>query len=167
MLSGSVTRQKACQRLAPRSLAASSSRRSRLSSETKIGSATNGNPDVDQHEHDRELAVEELRDGIVGSPQPRPEEERVDDAVAAEDHLPGEHAQQVAREEGGDEQEEQDVLPLRPRAARGSTRADRRAATTTTETISDIFTDFQNSAGRSSCRGSRASRRTSDRCAPG
>ena len=40
--SGSVTRRNACQRLAPRSLAASSSRRSRLSSETKIGSATNG-----------------------------------------------------------------------------------------------------------------------------
>jgi hypothetical protein len=40
--SGSVTRRKACSRLAPRSLAASSRRRSRLSSETKIGSATNG-----------------------------------------------------------------------------------------------------------------------------
>jgi hypothetical protein len=40
--SGSVTRKNACQRLAPRSVAASSSRRSRLSSETKIGSATKG-----------------------------------------------------------------------------------------------------------------------------
>ena len=40
--SGSVTRRNVCQRLAPRSVAASSSRRSRLSSETKIGSATNG-----------------------------------------------------------------------------------------------------------------------------
>src|SRR4029079_17612241 len=40
--SGSVTRQKAWRRLAPRSLAASSSRRSRFSSETKIGRATNG-----------------------------------------------------------------------------------------------------------------------------
>jgi hypothetical protein len=42
MLSGSVTRRNACQRLAPRSLAASSNRRSRVSRETKIGSATNG-----------------------------------------------------------------------------------------------------------------------------
>ena len=40
--SGSVTAQNARSRLAPRSLAASSSRRSRVSSETKIGSATNG-----------------------------------------------------------------------------------------------------------------------------
>ncbi len=40
--SGRVIVQNARNRLAPRSLAASSSRRSRLSSETKIGSATNG-----------------------------------------------------------------------------------------------------------------------------
>ena len=40
--SGKVTRRKACQRLAPRSVAASNSRRSRLSSVTKMGSATNG-----------------------------------------------------------------------------------------------------------------------------
>src|SRR5205807_10198750 len=40
--SGSVTRRNACHRLAPRSLAASSKRRSRLSSETKLGKATNG-----------------------------------------------------------------------------------------------------------------------------
>ena len=40
--SGSVIARNARSRLAPRSLAASSSRRSRLSSETKIGSATNG-----------------------------------------------------------------------------------------------------------------------------
>ena len=42
MLSGSVTRTNACHRLEPRSPAASSRRRSKLSSETKIGSATNG-----------------------------------------------------------------------------------------------------------------------------
>src|SRR5204862_1543690 len=41
-LSGRVTRRNACQRLAPRSHAASSRRRSRVSSETKIGSATKG-----------------------------------------------------------------------------------------------------------------------------
>src|SRR5207253_19918 len=40
--SGNVTLRKAWRRLAPRSLAASSRRRSRLSSETKIGRATNG-----------------------------------------------------------------------------------------------------------------------------
>src|SRR5437667_311687 len=39
---GSVTRRNAWRRLAPRSLAASSRLRSRLSSETKIGRATNG-----------------------------------------------------------------------------------------------------------------------------
>ena len=42
MLSGNVTRQNVRHRLAPRSLAASSRELSRLSSETKIGSATNG-----------------------------------------------------------------------------------------------------------------------------
>src|SRR5205823_9731305 len=42
MESGSVTLRNERSRLAPRSLAASSKRRSRVSSETKIGSATNG-----------------------------------------------------------------------------------------------------------------------------
>ncbi len=41
-VSGSVTRRNACHRVAPRSLAASSRRVSSDSSETKIGSATNG-----------------------------------------------------------------------------------------------------------------------------
>ena len=41
-LNGSVMRRKACHRVAPRSLAASRRRVSRLSRETKIGSATNG-----------------------------------------------------------------------------------------------------------------------------
>ncbi len=41
-LSGRVTRRNACNRVAPRSLAASSRRVSSDSSETKIGSATNG-----------------------------------------------------------------------------------------------------------------------------
>ena len=71
-------------------------------------------PDVAEHEHHREPAVEQLRDRVVGRPEPGPEEERVDDALVAEDHLPGEHAQQVARQERRDQEQQQDVLPLRP-----------------------------------------------------
>ena len=72
-------------------------------------------PDVAEHEHDREPAVEELRERMVGGAEARPEEEAVDHALVAEDHLPGEHAQQVARQERRDEEEQEDVLPLRSR----------------------------------------------------
>ena len=40
---------------------------------------------------------------MVGRPQPRPEQEGVDHSLVAEDHLPREHAQQVARQERSDQ----------------------------------------------------------------
>ena len=51
---------------------------------------------------------------MVGRANARPHEERVEDAVVAEDHLPREHAKQVAGQERRDQDEQQDVLPLRP-----------------------------------------------------
>ena len=73
-----------------------------------------GQPDVAEHQHDREAAVEEEGERVSLCPQPRPEEERVDHSLAAQDHLPGEDAQEVAREERYDQDEQEDVLPSRP-----------------------------------------------------
>src|SRR5205085_3796815 len=70
-------------------------------------------PDVSEHEHDREPAVEELRDRVVRRSEAGPDEEAVDDTLVAEDDLPGEDAQEVARQERGDQHEQEDVLALR------------------------------------------------------
>src|SRR5207247_558194 len=72
-------------------------------------------PDVAEHQHDREPAVEELGKRVIGGPNPGPEEERVDNALAAENHLPGEHPQEIARQKRCDQQEQENVLPLCPR----------------------------------------------------
>ena len=50
---------------------------------------------------------------MIGRPEPGPEEERVDGPLVSEDHLPGKHPQQVARQERRDQQQEEDVLALR------------------------------------------------------
>ena len=73
-------------------------------------------PDVAEHEHDREPAVEQLRDRVVGRAQTRSRRgTMLITPLIAEDHLPGEHAQQVARQERRDQQQQEDVLPLRAR----------------------------------------------------
>ena len=51
---------------------------------------------------------------MIRRPQSRPEQERVDHALVAEDHLPGEHPQQVARQKRSDQDEQEDVLALGP-----------------------------------------------------
>ena len=67
------------------------------------------------------------------------------DALVAEDHLPREHAQQVARQERRDQEQQEHVLALRPRQREVVRERVGERATISTETISDIFTDFQNS----------------------
>ena len=52
--------------------------------------------------------------GWSGSRIPAHDRSGVDHAVVAEDHLPGEHPQQVAGQERRDQQEQEDVLALRP-----------------------------------------------------
>ena len=51
---------------------------------------------------------------MIRRAQPRPEQEGVEDALVAEDDLPGEDTQEVAREERCDQEQEKHVLPLRP-----------------------------------------------------
>ena len=68
-------------------------------------------PDVAEHEQDGEPRVDERERLEARSTR----EDAVDRALVAEEHLPGEYAQEVAREERRDEEEQEDVLPLRSR----------------------------------------------------
>ena len=155
--SGSVTRRKACQRLAPRSRRGLEQPPVEALERDEDRQRDERQPDVAEHEHDREAAVEQLRDRVVGRAQPGREEERVDHALVAEDHLPGEHAQQVARQERRDQQQQQDVLPLRPgerevvreRVGERDDDSPRRSATSSPTS--------RTASGRSGCAGSRAS----------
>ncbi len=70
--SGSVTRRKAWVRLAPRSVAASSSRAVEVLEGNEDRQRDERQPDVDEHEDDREPAVEKLRDGVIRVTDPRP-----------------------------------------------------------------------------------------------